>query len=322
MIAFGPVPSRRLGRSMGINNIPPKVCTYSCIYCQVGKTSQMQVERRPFYDPAEIFKSVKKQVKKAKKRGESIDYLTFVPDGEPTLDINLGHEIDLLKPLGIKIAVITNSSLIFREDVRDDLMKADWISLKLDSTWKTDWRKINRPHQKLELNMILRGMRDFSKRFRGELVTETMLVQAINYDADMLGEMAMFIACLSPDIAYLSIPTRPPAEYWVNPPSPREVNKAFQIFGEKIDQVEYLIGYEGNAFAFTGNVEKDLLSITSVHPMREDAVSDFLANADKDWTIVNKLISKSKIVETEYKGQKFYLRNLQRHLGDEYGDQR
>jgi len=295
---------------MGVNNIPPKVCTYSCIYCQVGKTSKMQVERCPFYDPAEVFRSVKKQVIRAQKRDESIDYLTFVPDGEPTLDINLGREIDLLKPLGIKIAVITNSSLVFREDVRDDLMKADWVSLKLDSTWKTDWRKINRPHKDLELNLILRGMRDFSKSFRGELVTETMLVQGINNDTDMLEQMAMFIANLSPDRAYLTIPTRPPAEYWVNPPASKEVNKAFQIFGEKIGQIEYLIGYEGNAFAFTGNVEKDLLSITAVHPMREDAVSDFLAKADKGWTIVKKLISESKIVETEYNGQKFYMRNF------------
>ena len=270
----------------------------------------MQVERCPFYDPAEIFKRVKKQVKKALKKGESVDYLTFVPDGEPTLDINLGREIDLLKPLGIKIAVITNSSLIFREDVRDDLMKADWISLKLDSTWKKDWRKINRPHKDLELNLILRGMRNFSKSFCGELVTETMLVQGINKDADMLGEMSMFIASLSPDIAYLAIPTRPPLENWVTPPPPKEVNKAFQIFGEKIDQVEHLIGYEGNAFAFTGNVEEDLLSITSVHPMREDAVCDFLAQADKDWTIVNKLISKRKILETKYNGQKFYMRHF------------
>jgi len=145
MIAFGPVPSRRLGRSLGINNIPPKVCTYSCVYCQVGRTHTLQVERCPFYEPEDIFKSVRKQVKKAIKKGERIDYLTFVSDGEPTLDVNLGYEIDLLKSLGIKIGIITNASLVFREDVRADLMKADWVSLKFDSTRKTIWRQINRP---------------------------------------------------------------------------------------------------------------------------------------------------------------------------------
>ncbi len=310
MIAFGPVPSRRLGRSLGINNIPPKVCTYSCVYCQVGKTCQMQVERCPFYKTEDIFKSVRKQVNNAKKKGESIDYLTFVSDGEPTLDVNLGCEIDLLKSIGIKIGIITNASLIFREDVRADLMKADWVSLKFDSIWKTSWRKINRPHRKLELGLILKGMLDFSKIFRGELVTETMLVQGISIDAEIIQEMADFLYRLNPAKVYLAIPTRPPAENWVRPPAPEDINVAFQVFHEKLDQVEYLIGYEGNAFAFTGNVEDDLLSITSVHPMRESAVGEFLEKADADWSVVHQLIAQSKLVETGYAGQKFYIRNF------------
>ena len=310
MIAFGPVPSRRLGRSLGINNIPPKVCTYSCVYCQVGRTHTMQVERCPFYEPEDIFKSVRKQVKKAIKKGEPIDYLTFVSDGEPTLDVNLGYEIDLLKSLGIKIGIITNASLVFREDVRADLMKADWVSLKFDSISKTSWRKINRPHRELELGLILEGMLDFSKIFPGELVTETMLVQGISIDADILKEMADFLVRLNPAKAYLAIPTRPPAENWVRPPAPEDINVAFQVFHEKLDQVEYLIGYEGNAFAFTGNVEEDLLSITSVHPMRESAVREFLKKAGADWSVVHQLIAQSKLVETEYEGQKFYLRNF------------
>jgi len=108
LLTFGPVPSRRLGQSLGINNIPPKICSYSCVYCQVGRTLHMQAERKAFYKPEEILKAVERKVKDAKNKGEGIDYLTFVPDGEPTLDINLGKEIELLKQLGIKIAVITN----------------------------------------------------------------------------------------------------------------------------------------------------------------------------------------------------------------------
>jgi wyosine [tRNA(Phe)-imidazoG37] synthetase (radical SAM superfamily) len=133
MIAFGPVPSRRLGRSLGINNIPPKVCSYSCVYCQLGRTLKMQVERQAFHLPEEILVAVQKKVNSVKAAGESIDYLTFVPDGEPSLDINLGHAIELLRPLGLPIAVITNASLIWREDVRTDLRKADWVSLKVDA---------------------------------------------------------------------------------------------------------------------------------------------------------------------------------------------
>jgi len=114
MIAFGPVPSRRLGNSLGINNIPPKTCTYSCVYCQLGRTNKMQVERHIFYNPQNILRAVQDKVNKVKETGVPIDYLTFVPDGEPTLDINLEYEIDLLKFLGIKIAMITNGSLIWR----------------------------------------------------------------------------------------------------------------------------------------------------------------------------------------------------------------
>jgi len=316
MIAFGPVPSRRLGRSMGINNIPPKVCTYSCVYCQVGKSGKMQAERCSFYEPAEIYKHTKKQVQKALRKGESIDYLTFVPDGEPTLDINLGREIDLLKSLGIKIAVITNGSLIFREDVRNDLMKADWVSLKFDSVWKNIWHRINRPHQNLELDLILRGMLDFSKCFLGELVTETMLIEGKSHSPDMHDEMALFLARLSPYRSYLAVPTRPPAEKWVKPPAPQEVNTVFQRWSKKIDRVEYLIGYEGDAFAYTGNVDKDLLNITAVHPMRESAVRNFLAEADKDWTVVDELISKQELVEASYNGQKFYLRYFNPKLAE------
>ena len=315
MIAFGPVPSRRLGRSLGINNIPPKVCTYSCAYCQLGRTIKMQVDRRAFYQPEEILKDVEEKVESARKVRESIDYLTFVPDGEPTLDVNLGREIELLKPLGIKIAVITNASLIGREDVRDDLMKADWVSLKVDSIREDVWRRINRPHRTLQLASILDGMLEFAKAYGGkprcgELATETMLVEGVNDSDSHLEEVADFLAQLGPARAYLSIPTRPPAEKWVQPPSEEVINRAYQILNKPVDPVEYLIGYEGNAFAFTGNVEEDLLSITAVHPMRGEAVSGFLSRAETDWPVVHKLIAQGQLIKTEYEGKWFYVRRL------------
>jgi wyosine [tRNA(Phe)-imidazoG37] synthetase (radical SAM superfamily) len=310
MIAFGPVPSRRLGQSLGINNIPPKVCTYSCVYCQLGRTIKMQVERRAFYEPEEILKAVQDKVEKAGESGESIDYLTFVPDGEPNLDVHLDREIGLLRPLGIKIAVITNASLIWREGVREDLMKADWVSLKIDSTREGVWRRINRPHRTLQLASILDGILEFAEAYGGELVTETMLVEGLNDSDDHVREVADFLARLKPATAYLAIPTRPPAEEWVQPPGEEVIHRAYQILNEKIDQVEYLIGYEGNAFAFTGNVEEDLLSITAVHPMREEAVSEFLARAKADWPIVHKLVEQGQLIKTQYEGKWFYVRRL------------
>ena len=309
-ISYGPVPSRRLGRSLGINNIPPKICTYACIYCQLGKTINMQVDRTTFYQVADVVQAVTEQVKKVKERGETVDYLTFVPDGEPTLDTNLGEEIRLLKPLNTKIAIITNSSLIWRKDVRDDLEKADWVSLKVDAISEEVWRRIIRPHKSLQLEAILDGMLDFASTFNGKLTTETMLIQDFNDNGEELEKIAHFLVKLKPDKAYLAIPTRPPARREVRAASESAINMAYQIFSERLSGVEYLIGYEGNAFASTGNVRNDLLGITSVHPMREEAVTEFLDKTGNDWTVIERLIEDSALVELEYQGKKFYMRKL------------
>jgi len=310
MIAYGPVPSRRLGQSLGINNIPPKICTYSCIYCQIGRTLNMNVNQQAFYKPKEMLKDVKNKVKDAKSKKEPIDYLAFVPDGEPTLDINLAEEIGVLSSLGIKIAVITNASLLWKKDVRDALCKADWVSLKIDAVNPDIWRRIDRPYKSLKLEKILEGISEFSQIFNGDLVTETMLIQDVNDSVKELENVADFISGLNPKKSYISIPIRPPAEKWVKPVDEHRINMAYQIFKEKDIDVEYLIGYEGNTFAFTGNVESDLLSITSVHPMRKDGVNNFLTKAKSDWSIIEKLIKENKLVELEYGGNKFYMRKL------------
>lgn len=310
MKTFGPIPSRRLGYSLGINNIPPKICTYTCVYCQQGHSSKMQAERQSFYEPAELVEEVKTKVNKTLAAGEKIDYLTFVPDGEPTLDINLGKEIELLKPLGIKIAVITNSSLTWRQDVRDELANADLVSVSVDAVDEDIWRKVDHPVKKLSLDTIQKGILRFAEEFNGKLVTETMLVKGLNDSKECLENTARFIAQINPSHAYLAIPTRPPADKWVEVPDEHSINQAFQIFNQHFDQVEYLIGYEGNDFAFTGSIEEDILSITAVHPMREDAVRSFLAKSGNEWDIINRLVAEQKLVELEFNGNKFYMRKL------------
>ena len=311
-LAFGPIPSRRLGRSLGINNIPPKTCTYSCVYCQLGKTSNMLIKRESFYKPEAILREVEKKVREVFSRGEKIDYLTFVPDGEPTLDVSIDKEISLIKRIGIPIAVITNASLLWDSKVREDLLKANLVSLKVDAVSPNLWRRINRPHGSLKLNVILEGIRKFAEIFDGTIISETMLINNIKYDnelekiADFLGKLRKL------NKAYIAVPTRPPAEKWVKPAREEIVNKAFQIFSDRLgeDRVEYLIGYEGSSFTFTGNVKEDLLSIMAVHPMREDAVVEFLRKADADWQIIEDLMEKDELVELEYKRIKYYMRKL------------
>lgn len=137
-----------------------------------------------------------------------------------------------------------------------------------------------------------------------------MLVKDVNDGDDHVKEVADFLAKIRIATAYLSIPTRPPAESWVQAPEEETINRAYQIFSGSVGNVEYLIGYEGNAFAFTGNVEEDILSITAVHPMREEAVKEFLARAGSDWSVIHRLIDQDQLVETEYKGKRFYTRKI------------
>lgn len=141
----------------------------------------MIVERRQFYEPKEIFNNLKEKISKVREMGEKIDFITFVPDGEPTLDINIGEEIRMFKTFNIPVAVITNSSLLFLESVRQDLFEADLVSLKVDTVNETTFRKINRPHHSLDLNLILDGIVEFSKFFNGSIITETMLVEGLNF---------------------------------------------------------------------------------------------------------------------------------------------
>jgi len=311
-LAFGPVPSRRLGRSLGINNIPPKTCSYSCVYCQLGKTSNILVDRQSFYRPEDILRQVKRKVNEASLRNERIDYLTFVPDGEPTLDINIGKEISLLRQIGIPIAVMTNASLLWRDETREDLLEADFVSLKVDAVSQDLWENINRPHKGLRLSMILDGTKEFAEMFKGAIVSETMLIDNAKYNSEF-ERIAKFLEELNKlDKAYIAIPTRPPTEKCVKPAEEEVINVAFQIFSEKLgsDRVEYLIGYEGNAFAFTGNVKEDLLSITAVHPMREEAVEEFLEKADANWQIVENFLHNGELVRLEYEGNVYYMRKL------------
>ena len=310
MIVFGPIPSRRLGRSLGVNNIPPKICSYSCVYCQVGLTDSMSIERKEFYQPDEIFKEVSAKVKDLRGRGEKIDYISFVPDGEPTLDINLGKEIKLIKQLGSKIAVITNSSLLNDENVRTDLLQADWVSIKIDTVDEKIWHQLNRPFGKLDLQKILNGIKNFRHSFKGTFVTETMIVNGLNDNEKSLIKVSDFLKVINPDKSYILVPTRPPAEEFVKPPSEENLNIAYQIFNSRISNVELLTGKEGIDFSYSSDVEKELLSILAVHPMQLEAVERYLNKAKADWTLIDTLIHKNMLKEVKYSGQKFLVRNL------------
>lgn len=309
-LLFGPIPSRRLGRSLGINNIPPKMCSYSCTYCQIGRTGSLSLRRSSYFTPGRISEEVASKINELRRAREKIDYLTFVPDGEPTLDINLGKTIDKLKSFGIKIAVITNASLIWDPNVRRDLMNADWVSLKFDAPDEATWRRINRPHGSLRLQAIWEGAIRFAQDFKGTLVTETMLVRGVNDTIAPMARTAIFIKQLSPKKSYILVPTRPPAEQWVARPNERTLNAVFQIFSHEIQNVELLIRDEGTDFTYTSDAEKELLGILAVHPMSEEAVREFLAKAGRGPDMMDKLIADRAVKSVVYSGRRFFLKTL------------
>jgi len=310
MIAFGPVPSRRLGRSLGVNNIPAKYCTYSCVYCQIGPTSSSRVTRRGFYPADHVVEAVRDKVAACRAVGRAVDHITFVPDGEPTLDQQLGTEIQAIKELRIPIAVITNGSLLWRTDVQADLAWADVVSVKVDAARSETWRRLNRPHARLSIESIMEGIEEFSVVYRGKLLTETMLVGGVNDDVDAVESVAAFLERLAPDRAYLAVPTRPPAERTVAPPSEESILRAYEIVRGRLGSVELLVRREEGEFDRTGDPLEDLCAILAVHPMNESAVSRYLSEVGLGRESMDALLTSNRVKRLEYRGELFYIRRF------------
>jgi wyosine [tRNA(Phe)-imidazoG37] synthetase (radical SAM superfamily) len=270
----------------------------------------MTIKREQFYSPDEVFDKVTKKVEELNNAGEKIDYISFVPDGEPTLDLNLGKTISALKKLELRIAVITNASLLWMPAVREELNYADWVSVKVDTVYHDLWHRINRPHGKLTLKKILTGIKEFSMSFNGTLVTETMLVGNVNDGLESLNRTAEFIRSLNPEKSFILVPTRPPAEKYVSVPNEYSLNKAYQIFSNYLNNIEFLIADEGIDFTSLGKVETEILSITSVHPMREEAVKKFVQKVNADWKIIENLIEAKKLKKVVYNGANYFVKNL------------
>ncbi|WP_460126274.1 radical SAM protein [Stetteria hydrogenophila] len=311
-LVFGPVPSRRLGLSLGVNNIPPKHCSYSCVYCQLGRTTVLTVERRRFRDPRVIVEEAASKAAKTRP-----DYVTFVPDGEPTLDACLGVEIRGIKErVDVPVAVITNASLLYREDVRSDLSHADLVSVKVDAVSERVWRLVDRPHPSLSLPRILEGIQEFSSTFRGELISETMLVKGLNDDPREVEAVADYLSTLDLSRAYIAAPIRPPAEEWVEPPSEEALARAYHVFRERLSdrvRVELLAGPEGPQFKVEEDPVNYLIATTAVHPIRLDYAEEILKRRGLDpREVIGSLVERGILAVATYRGSRFLVRRLPR----------
>lgn len=308
-LVFGPIPSRRLGQSLGINNtLTPKACSFNCVYCQAGRTHHPQYTRSVFFSPREIYHAVETRLAEAEREGIQIDYLSIVPDGEPTLDIRLGETIALLKTLHKPVAVFSNASLIWRADVRADLAAADWVSLKFDAVDELPWRRIDRPQKHLSLPQIMEGALVFARQFKGQLVSETMLCAGINDAPEYLRATAEYLARLRPQVAYIGVPTRPPLETWAKAPDPSVIAAAFAIFSEVLPKVELIIGYPAAHFQAGSDVEARLPAILAVHPMQDAEVLEFIHQGGGHPQVLDQLQDLGIIRKVQYGQRHFWIR--------------
>jgi wyosine [tRNA(Phe)-imidazoG37] synthetase (radical SAM superfamily) len=304
-IAFGPVRSRRLGWSLGINNVWRKSCTYDCVYCQVGATERASARRRRFHDPDEVVTAVGRRAAECRRIGQPIDYATFVPDGEPTLDLGIGAAIHGLQATDLRVAVITNGSLLWDDEVRAALMPADLVSVKVDTVDEATWRDLNRPLADLRLAVVLEGIRRFAGAYRGDLLAETMLVAGMNDDDGSIARTAAFIGALEPLRAYVTVPTRPPAEPWVRPAAPTTALRAADIFRAAELPTTVLLEDLPEPFSSGVDAAGGLLGIVAVHPMTEEAARRYLERSGTDWSIAQRLLDDGTIVRVDFEGQTY-----------------
>lgn len=308
MITFGPVPSRRLGRILGIDNIPSKHCTYSCVYCQLGKTKAKSKNRKSFYSPEDIFADVQVIIKKIKKKGENIDYIAFISSGEPTLDLNLGNTIDLIKLLGYKVAIISNGSLIWIDDVKSYLNKIDTVLFKIDTYNSENWTKINRPNKSQNFSLIKNELIEYAstKKF----FTESTIMNQINSNKRHTQELAIFISKLNPVKAFIRIPTHPYSLKTAVKPDELTILKIYKIFSTYLPNVEILLDFENNKLIPLSNIEKDILNFVSIHPIKEDSLSTLLTNNNADWQIVDTMIEKKILKSIDFEGITYFIRSI------------
>jgi wyosine [tRNA(Phe)-imidazoG37] synthetase (radical SAM superfamily) len=229
---FGPVPSRRLGLSLGVDVIPKKVCTLDCVYCEVGPTDKRALRRREYF-PAE---AIIAEVEQALSARAGIDYVSFSGSGEPTLNSKLGEIIRAVKQsTSIPVAVITNGTLLSWEDVRYDLLDADVVLPSLDAVTQEVFERIDRPHPQLRIESIIEGLKQFRKEFKGQLWLEIMFAKGYNDSEDETRRMKDVIKQIQPDKIQLNTVTRPPSENGVEPVSHERLKEIQTVFGERCE---------------------------------------------------------------------------------------
>jgi len=301
---YGPVLSRRLGYSLGIDIVPYKICSLDCIYCQLGRTTKLTLERESFYPLEEIVTEIRQILTE----DVPIDYLTFSGSGEPTLYHELGRLMRKIKAITpLPLAVLTNSTLLYREDIRHDLLMADLVVPSLDAVTQEMFKAVNRPHPSLDIETIIEGLIKFCQEYKGQLWLEVLLVKGINDSLDHLQILRDTIRRLQPDKVQLNTVIRPPTETFAHPLGNEELEKIRNYLGSKAEVVVDFPRRDRKTAFSSEKLTKEILEIVSRRPVTIEDIHQALGYHRLEISkALKELKQANKIREINHQGRIYF----------------
>ncbi len=300
---FGPVPSRRLGLSLGIDVIPHKTCTFDCVYCECGRTTDKTCERREFCPVREVLDDLEAHLSRMK---EKPDVITLSGSGEPTLYLPMGELIDEIKRLAsLPVAVITNSSLLWKSEVRDELARADVVLPSLDAADDDAFRRINRPHELLDLPRIVEGLERFLKDYRGSVLFEILLIDGYNNDDRNIEALKTALGRMRADKIQLNTAVRPGTESGIEPLDDISMRRIRNLFGPRCEVIAS--ARTTRKHHEEADIEETILSLLERRPCTaEDLHRALGVSVEKAESTVHELVASGKVVERVVGGKSYY----------------
>jgi wyosine [tRNA(Phe)-imidazoG37] synthetase (radical SAM superfamily) len=303
---FGPVPSRRLGISLGVDLVPYKTCTFNCIYCQLERTTNQTLKRKEYIKAEEVLKELRQFFKSPNSELRTPNYITLSGSGEPTLNGKIGEIISGIKKMtSIPIVVLTNGSLLYRKEVRDSLKKADLVIPSLDAASAKIFKRINRPVKTLKVEKIIKGLIDFKKEYRGKIWLEVMLVKGINDRKEEIEKLKRAIAKIEPDRVQLNTVARPPCEKFAKALSKGELEKIKNLFGPP---AEIIVDFERRALPEKMKyLKKRIMTMLKRRPATLKDLADGLGVHRNEVLKYLALLEKEKKIRPlSHKGKRYY----------------
>jgi wyosine [tRNA(Phe)-imidazoG37] synthetase (radical SAM superfamily) len=302
LYVYGPVPSRRLGRSLGVDIVPFKTCTYDCIYCQLGRTTQKTVCRSPLAPVEDIIQ----EVQDALKRVPRPDYVTVSGSGEPTLHSELDEVVSRIKRLtDVPVAMITNGSLLFREDVRKACLMADVVVPSLDTGDDAMFQYVNRPHESLSFGEVVDGLAEFRGEYRGQMWLEVFVLGGVTAVPDEILKIKQHTDRIKPDRIQLNTVVRPATEEYAFPVAAEEMAKLCNLLGRRAEVIVPFVpksgGEDSRAF------REDILSLVARRPCSmEDIANGLMMNRAHVLKYLDNLVSERLVTYTLRNGRVYY----------------